>query len=76
MCNPVHVLIVEQDFKGWVSGLEVEAVDTNGAGDSFVGGFLSIVAAHKQIYKVTITISYLPNRVGYKYSPHVIVYEP
>ncbi|KAJ1426808.1 Ribokinase-like [Sesbania bispinosa] len=40
-----------KDFKGRISGYEVEAIDTNGAGDSFVGGFLSIVAAHKQIYK-------------------------
>ncbi|CAJ1815784.1 unnamed protein product [Sphenostylis stenocarpa] len=40
-----------KDFKGWVAGFEVEAVDTTGAGDSFVGGFLSIVAAHNHIYK-------------------------
>ncbi|XP_027338339.1 probable fructokinase-7 [Abrus precatorius] len=40
-----------KDFKGWVAGFVVEAIDTTGAGDSFLGGFLSIVAAHKYIYK-------------------------
>ncbi|XP_061339651.1 probable fructokinase-7 [Gastrolobium bilobum] len=40
-----------KDFNGRVSGFEVEAVDTTGAGDSFVGGLLSIVAAHKHIYQ-------------------------
>ncbi|KAL5143882.1 putative fructokinase-7 [Glycine soja] len=44
-------LIVAQDFKGWVAGFEVEAIDTTGAADSFVGGLLSIVAAHNHIYK-------------------------
>jgi len=44
---------VSQDFKGWVAGFKVEAVDPTGAGDSFVGGLLSIVAAHNHIYKVT-----------------------
>ncbi|KAL2330419.1 hypothetical protein Fmac_018000 [Flemingia macrophylla] len=38
-------------FKGWVAGFEVEAVDPTGAGDSFIGGLLSIVVAHNQIYK-------------------------
>ncbi|TKY65568.1 fructokinase-7 protein [Spatholobus suberectus] len=40
-----------KDFKGWVAGFEVEAVDPTGAGDSFVGGLLSIVATHNHIYK-------------------------
>ncbi|KAK7374168.1 hypothetical protein VNO80_07594 [Phaseolus coccineus] len=40
-----------KDFKGWVAGFEVDAVDTTGAGDSFVAGLLSIVAAHNHIYK-------------------------
>lgn len=73
--NHVHVLVVaHQDFRGWVSGFEVEAVDTTGAGDSFVGGFLSILAAHKHIYKVTTLLFYilLSNRVGYNDYPHVI----
>lgn len=55
-------LIVAQDFKGWVAGFEVEAIDTTGAADSFVGGLLSIVAAHNHIYKVTnstFILSYL-----------------
>lgn len=52
MVNPKQVFIVSQDFKGWVYGFEVEAIDTTGAGDSFVGGFLSILSAHKHIYKV------------------------
>ncbi|CAL0328482.1 unnamed protein product [Lupinus luteus] len=59
-CNLKLLLVTEgahgcrfytKDFKGKVSGFEVEAVDTTGAGDSFTSGFLSIVAAHKQIYK-------------------------
>ncbi|KAI4354948.1 hypothetical protein L6164_003768 [Bauhinia variegata] len=40
-----------KEFKGRVSSVKVEVVDTIGAGDSFVGGFLSILAAHKDIYK-------------------------
>ncbi|KAK7340152.1 hypothetical protein VNO77_20846 [Canavalia gladiata] len=40
-----------KDFKGWVAGFDVEEVDPTGAGDSFVGGLLSIVATHKLIYK-------------------------
>jgi len=51
-------LFVSQDFKGWVAGFEVDTVDTTGAGDSFVAGLLSIVAAHNHIYKVTNTTSY------------------
>lgn len=46
------VIIVSQNFKGWVSGFEVEVVDTTGAGESFVSGMLCIMAAHKDIYKV------------------------
>ncbi|KAK7394858.1 hypothetical protein VNO78_15399 [Psophocarpus tetragonolobus] len=40
-----------KEFKGWVAGFEVEEIDTTGASDSFVGGLLSIVAAHNHIYK-------------------------
>ncbi|KAI4356858.1 hypothetical protein L6164_000845 [Bauhinia variegata] len=40
-----------KDFRGRVSGVKVEVVDTTGAGDSFFGGFLSILAAHKDIHK-------------------------
>ncbi|XP_029128010.1 probable fructokinase-7 isoform X2 [Cajanus cajan] len=40
-----------KEFKGWAAGFEVEAIDPTGAGDSFMGGLLSIVAAHNQIYK-------------------------
>ncbi|KAG2404414.1 fructokinase-7 protein [Vigna angularis] len=40
-----------KDFKGWLAGFKVEVVDTTGAGDSFVAGLLSIVAAHNHIYK-------------------------
>ncbi|KAK7256667.1 hypothetical protein RIF29_30122 [Crotalaria pallida] len=59
-CNLKLLLVTEgahgcryytKDFKGKVSGFEVEVVDTTGAGDSFTSGFLSIMATHKQIYK-------------------------
>jgi len=52
-------IVVTQDFKGWVYGFEVEAIDTTGAGDSFVGGFLSILSAHIHIYKVGVIIPIL-----------------
>ncbi|RDX73486.1 putative fructokinase-7, partial [Mucuna pruriens] len=40
-----------KEFQGWVAGFEVQAVDPTGAGDSFIGGLLSIVAAHKNIFQ-------------------------
>jgi len=76
MVNPKHVFIVAQDFKGWVYGFEVEAIDTAGAGDSFLGGFLSILAAHNYIYKVggSILILYC-FCLGWLWSLEHIVFE-
>ncbi|CAI0404130.1 unnamed protein product [Linum tenue] len=41
-----------QEFKGRVPGIKVKAVDTTGAGDAFVGGFLSSLASDHSILKV------------------------
>ncbi|KAJ9545820.1 hypothetical protein OSB04_025527 [Centaurea solstitialis] len=38
-------------FKGRVPGVKVKPVDTTGAGDAFVGGFLSIFAPDTNLYK-------------------------
>jgi len=46
-------LFVAQEFKRWVVYFKVEVVGITRAGDSFVGGLLSIMAAHNHIYKVT-----------------------
>ncbi|CAI0404085.1 unnamed protein product [Linum tenue] len=40
-----------KEFKGRVSGIKVKAVDTTGAGDAFVGGFLSSLASDPSILK-------------------------
>ncbi|MED6183083.1 hypothetical protein PIB30_034826 [Stylosanthes scabra] len=40
-----------QEFKGWVSGFEVEVVDKDGAGDAFLAAFLCILAAHTYIFQ-------------------------
>ncbi|MED6132936.1 hypothetical protein PIB30_023483 [Stylosanthes scabra] len=40
-----------QEFKGWVSGFEVEVVDRDGAGDAFLAAFLCIFSAHTYIYQ-------------------------
>lgn len=41
-----------QEFKGRVAGVKVNAVDTTGAGDAFVGGLLNSLAADLNLYKV------------------------
>ncbi|CAI0404136.1 unnamed protein product [Linum tenue] len=40
-----------KEFKGRVPGIKVKAVDTTGAGDAFVGGFLSSLASDHSILK-------------------------
>eukprot|EP01018_Ginkgo_biloba_P028532 Gb_30584 [translate_table: standard] len=40
-----------KDFSGRVNGLKVEAVDTTGAGDAFVGGILSQLACDISLYQ-------------------------
>lgn len=41
-----------QNFKGNVSGFKVNAVDTTGAGDAFVGALLTAVARDTSIFDV------------------------
>lgn len=41
-----------QNFKGNVSGFAVNAVDTTGAGDAFVGALLTAVARDTSIFDV------------------------
>jgi fructokinase len=41
-----------QDFKGKVRCLNVEPVDTTGAGDAFVSGILYYIASDPSIFKV------------------------
>ncbi|KAI4340845.1 hypothetical protein MLD38_025646 [Melastoma candidum] len=38
-------------FRGRVGGVKVKAVDTTGAGDAFVGGFLYCLSADLELYK-------------------------
>ncbi|CAI9101655.1 OLC1v1039027C1 [Oldenlandia corymbosa var. corymbosa] len=40
-----------KEFHGRVHGVKVEAVDTTGAGDAFVGGLLNSLAANPELYK-------------------------
>lgn len=41
-----------QELKGRVPGIEVNAIDTTGAGDSFVGGLLYALAADPHLHEV------------------------
>ncbi|GAV76674.1 PfkB domain-containing protein [Cephalotus follicularis] len=40
-----------QQFNGRVAGIKVQAVDTTGAGDAFMGGILNSLAANLNLYK-------------------------
>lgn len=40
-----------KDFRGWVGGVKVKPVDTTGAGDAFVGGFLYCIANDQRIFQ-------------------------
>ncbi|XP_050249816.1 probable fructokinase-7 isoform X2 [Quercus robur] len=40
-----------KEFKGRVGGVKVEAVETTGAGDAFIGGILNILASYPNLYK-------------------------
>lgn len=42
---------MKQKFKGKVDGFAVKAIDTTGAGDSFVGSFLCSIAKDKTIFE-------------------------
>lgn len=52
------MIIYVQKFKGKVAGFSVKAVDTTGAGDSFVGSFLLSMANDMSIFEV---ITFSPN---------------
>lgn len=41
-----------QEFQGRVPGHAVQAVDTTGAGDAFVSGFLTQLVSDLNLYKV------------------------
>jgi fructokinase len=47
-----------QEFKGRVVGVKVDAVDTTGAGDAFVGGILNILTSDPNLYKVQLNTSF------------------
>lgn len=44
-----------QQFKGRVPGVKVKAVDTTGAGDAFVAGFLYCFASDMNLFQVTLS---------------------
>lgn len=52
---------MQQKNKGKVSGYPVKAVDTTGAGDSFVGSLLTSIAKDSSIFEVCscVVFSYI-----------------
>ena len=46
--------MVVQEFEGRVGGVKVEAVDTTGAGDTFIGGILNILASYPNLFNVQL----------------------
>lgn len=49
-----------QFFSGKVEGFKVEPVDTTGAGDAFLSGFLSKLLENKEILKVPLDLGSFP----------------
>jgi fructokinase len=47
-----------QDFKGRVAGVKAKPVDTTGAGDAFVSGFLYNLASDPSILEVKFIYFY------------------
>ncbi len=70
-CGPDGAVVGEGDRRLEAPGFRVEAVDTNGAGDSFAGAFLFGVTSGYDAAQAAKLAIYMSSRVVAKYGPRL-----
>ncbi len=70
-CGPKGAIVGEGDRRLEAPGFRVEAVDTNGAGDSFAGAFLFGMTNGYDVAQAAKLATYASSRVVAKYGPRL-----
>jgi len=70
-CGPKGAVIGDRDRSLEVDGFKVDAVDTNGAGDSFAGAFLFGITNGYDVGDAGKLATYVSSRVVSKYGPRI-----